>query len=101
MCLYPEVQRKAQAELDENLSITHSLPTFADRPNLPYVTAIVEETLRWQIVAPLGPCFLEHPHVPQFMTDILCAGVPHVVTEDDEYNGYFIPKGTLVLGNSW
>lgn len=22
-------------------------------------------------------------------------------SSDDEYNGYFIPKGTLVLGNAW
>lgn len=54
MCLCPEVQRKAQGELDKVLSTTHSLPTFADRPNLPYINAVVEECLRWQIVAPLG-----------------------------------------------
>ncbi|KAJ3569054.1 hypothetical protein NP233_g5306 [Leucocoprinus birnbaumii] len=81
MCLHPEAQRRAQAELDQVFSVTNALPTFADRPKLPYVTAVVEECLRWQIVAPLG--------------------VPHVLTEDDEYEGYFIPKGTLVLGNSW
>jgi len=81
MCLHPEVQKKAQMELDELLAMTHSLPTFADRPKLHYVNAIVEECLRWQIVAPLG--------------------LPHVLSEDDEYDGYFIPKGTLVIGNSW
>ena len=27
--------------------------------------------------------------------------VPHMSTADDEYDGYFIPKGTVVLGNSW
>ncbi|KAF9447106.1 cytochrome P450 [Macrolepiota fuliginosa MF-IS2] len=81
MRLHPEVQRRAQKELDELVSITHSLPTFADRSRLHYINAIVEEVLRWQLVAPLG--------------------VPHVLTEDDEYNGYFIPKGTIVIGNSW
>ena len=24
-----------------------------------------------------------------------------MVTQDDEYNGYFIPAGTLVVGNTW
>lgn len=27
--------------------------------------------------------------------------VPHVCSSDDEYDGYFIPKGTVVLGNAW
>ena len=28
-------------------------------------------------------------------------GVPHMATNDDEYNGYYIPKGTVVIGNGW
>ena len=27
--------------------------------------------------------------------------VPHMSTNDDEYDGYYIPKGTIVFGNSW
>lgn len=54
MCLHPEVQRKGQMELDKLIAVTHALPTFADRPRLHYINAIVEECLRWQIVAPLG-----------------------------------------------
>lgn len=57
MCLHPEVQRKGQMELDELIAVTHSLPTFADRSRLHYISAIVEESLRWQIVAPLGEWF--------------------------------------------
>ena len=26
-------------------------------------------------------------------------GIPHMSSEDDEYDGYFIPKGTLIIGN--
>ena len=28
-------------------------------------------------------------------------GVPHMSTNDDEYNGFYIPKGTVMIGNSW
>jgi len=28
-------------------------------------------------------------------------GTPHASTEDDEYEGHFIPKGTTILGNLW
>ena len=27
--------------------------------------------------------------------------VAHMASEDDEYRGYYIPKGAVVLGNSW
>jgi cytochrome P450 len=53
MVLYPQVQRKAQAEIDAVVG-TDRLPNFADVPQLPYVTAILEEALRWHPVVPLG-----------------------------------------------
>ncbi|KAF5329779.1 hypothetical protein D9619_009098 [Psilocybe cf. subviscida] len=79
MAMYPDVQKKAQAELDAVIG-PQKLPEFVDRPSLPYVNALVMETLRWQLVLPL---------------------VPHRATEDDVYRGYFIPKGSVVLGNGW
>ena len=33
--------------------------------------------------------------------DIHRLAVPHMSTADDEYDGYLIPKGTLVMGNAW
>ena len=26
---------------------------------------------------------------------------PHMATNNDEYNGYYIPKGTIAFGNTW
>ncbi|KJA16391.1 hypothetical protein HYPSUDRAFT_193237 [Hypholoma sublateritium FD-334 SS-4] len=80
MATHPEVQRKAQAELDRVVGPVH-LPTFEDRYQLPYVEAIYRELLRWR--PPLTMC------------------VPHILTEDDYYKGYYIQKGTAVLANIW
>ncbi|KAI0071338.1 cytochrome P450 [Panus rudis PR-1116 ss-1] len=80
MVLYPEVQKKAQKELDSVLGI-EVLPNFHDRPSLPYIEAVVNETLRWHPVAPLN--------------------VAHRLTEDDFYNGYFLKEGSVVVANIW
>lgn len=53
MANYPEVQAKAQAEIDALIG-TDRLPTFADKSQLPYVNAIILELWRWQPVLPLG-----------------------------------------------
>ena len=53
MTLYPEIQRRAQAEIDAVVG-PDRLPCLDDRPNLSYVEAVVKETLRWNPVAPLG-----------------------------------------------
>ncbi|EIM85531.1 cytochrome P450 [Stereum hirsutum FP-91666 SS1] len=80
MTLFPNVQKKAQAEIDAVIG-HERLPTHADRERLPYVNALVTEVLRWNPVAPLG--------------------VPHRVMEDDIHDGYFIPKGTIIIANLW
>lgn len=53
MVLYPEVQKKAQAELDAVVGADR-FPTFEDRAQLPYVDAMVKEVLRWNPVVPMG-----------------------------------------------
>lgn len=45
MLLYPDVQRKAQAELDRVVG-SDRLPEFSDERSLPYITAVVQEVLR-------------------------------------------------------
>lgn len=49
----PEVQARAQAELDLVIGNTR-LPTFEDRSRLPYIDAMISEAMRWNPVTPLG-----------------------------------------------
>ena len=53
MLLYPDIQQKAQNELDIVIG-RDRLPTFEDRPRLPFIDAICKEVLRWHPVTPLG-----------------------------------------------
>ena len=80
MSLYPEAQKKAQAELDSVVG-KNRLPDLSDRDKLVYVNAILKELLRWMPPAPLG--------------------LSHSTLEDDEMCGYFVPKGTMLLANIW
>ena len=38
-------------------------------------------------------------HHHTILTDL--EAVPHMATDDDEYDGYYIPKGTIVFGSAW
>lgn len=80
MVMFPHVQYKAQEEIDRVVG-TDRLPSFDDRDGLPYVSAVVKETLRWWPIAPMG--------------------FPHAVDADIEYNGLHIPKGALLLPAVW
>lgn len=53
MALFPEVQKKAQDELDRVIG-RERLPRMKDREDLPYIEAVIKETLRWRPVAPTG-----------------------------------------------
>ncbi|KZV68640.1 cytochrome P450 [Peniophora sp. CONT] len=80
MAMNPAVQEKAFAEIEQVIG-SGRLPNFKDRSNLPYISSIVREVLRWNPPVPLG--------------------IPHLVREDDEYNGYYLPKGSIIVGNIW
>jgi cytochrome P450 len=53
LALFPQVQRRAQAELDAVVG-RDRLPTFDDRPRLPYIEALCKELMRWLMVTPIG-----------------------------------------------
>ncbi|KAF6752860.1 cytochrome P450 98A3 [Ephemerocybe angulata] len=77
---HPGIQKKAQEELDVFIG-SGRLPLISDRAQLPYVHALTKELSRWYTVVPLGAV--------------------HTSAEDDEYDGYFIPKGTFFIPNTW
>ena len=79
MAQYPDVQKKAQADIDQ--IALDRLPTPDDYESLPYIKAIIKEIARWRPVNPLG--------------------FPHRVAEDDVYENHLIPKGATVFGNIW
>ncbi|KAH9987386.1 cytochrome P450 [Russula vinacea] len=53
LVLFPQVQRRAQAELDVVIG-RDRLPTFDDRPRLPYIEALCKELMRWKMATPMG-----------------------------------------------
>ncbi|KAJ7631006.1 cytochrome P450 [Roridomyces roridus] len=81
MSIHPEIQQRAQAEIDRVTGHGQRLPLFTDRPQLAFIDYVCYELLRWNPVTPLG--------------------LAHYVTEEDEYRGFRIPKGTTVLPNVW
>ncbi|KAJ7575466.1 cytochrome P450 [Mycena floridula] len=79
MVMNPDVS-KIQAEIDDVVG-RDRLPTFEDRPNLPWVSAVMKEVMRWRPILPLS--------------------LPHVTTEDIIYQGMFIPSGTALYSSVW
>ncbi|KAJ3560613.1 hypothetical protein NP233_g10721 [Leucocoprinus birnbaumii] len=80
MLKYPEVQRKAQREVDSVVGFER-LPDYSDRENLPYLTAVLKEVIRWNPISPMG--------------------VPHLTNQDDVHEGYHIPKEAIVMANAY
>ncbi|KAK0492068.1 cytochrome P450 [Armillaria luteobubalina] len=77
---FPEVQRKAQEEMDRVLGDQRT-PTLDDFASLPYIQAVIKETHRFRPVAPLA--------------------IPHAMITTEAYHGYTIPKGATVFVNTW
>ena len=94
MSLHPEVQRKAQEEIDRVVGHDR-LPDAQDRKNIPYVDAIMREVMRLNPVTPLG-----ESQCGQAPLDLLtCAlAVPHRLKEDDVYEGMLVRRPSLLKG---
>ncbi|XP_024525444.1 flavonoid 3'-monooxygenase-like [Selaginella moellendorffii] len=77
---HPRVTSKAQDEIDSVVGRARTVQE-SDLPNLPYIEAIVKESLRLHPAAPLG--------------------LPHVNPKPVKLGGYTIPGGCKVLVNIW
>nr|WJQ78194.1 cytochrome P450 monooxygenase [Panus rudis] len=80
MSIWPDLGKKAQEELDRVVGSSRT-PQFSDFYDLPHVFAVTKETLRWIPVTPLA--------------------MAHLASEDDVYQGYHIPKDSLVMSSLW
>ena len=76
MTLHPSWQTAVHAEVASVLDSRNGIASLSDSPRLPVLRAAIKECFRWR------------PPVP--------AGVPHLLEQDDVYEGYFLPKGTIV-----
>ncbi|KXN81494.1 Fumitremorgin C synthase [Leucoagaricus sp. SymC.cos] len=75
---HPHVMKRAQHEIDTIVG-SERMPDFRDFESLVYIRAMIKEALRWHPFAPLA--------------------IPHATTEDDVYEGMFIPAGSTVIAN--
>ncbi|XP_074075223.1 cytochrome P450 2B6-like [Macrotis lagotis] len=73
---YPQVTEKVQEEIDQVIG-KNRFPELKDRANMPYTDAVIHEIQRF--------------------SDLLPLGLPHMVTEDTSFRGYFLPKGITVF----
>ncbi|XP_077230227.1 trimethyltridecatetraene synthase-like [Tasmannia lanceolata] len=77
---HPQIFEKATKELDKVIGKERWVEE-KDIPNLPFINAIMKETMR------------VHPSSPML--------APHFTREDSVIDGYDIPAGTRVLINTW
>uniref|UniRef100_A0A2P2I2W4 Cytochrome P450 2L1-like n=1 Tax=Hirondellea gigas TaxID=1518452 RepID=A0A2P2I2W4_9CRUS len=77
---YPQVTKKIQHEIDEVVP-RDRMVSLQDKPNLPYVEAFITEILRFSSLTGLN--------------------VEHTAMQDTTIEGYFIPKGTVVVNSNY
>ncbi|XP_053559500.1 cytochrome P450 2U1 [Bombina bombina] len=80
MCHHTDVQEKVQAEIDAVIGRDRP-PSLTDKAQMPFTEATIMEVQRMTVVVPLS--------------------VPHMASDTTVFQGYTIPKGSVVLANLW
>ncbi|XP_073530057.1 cytochrome P450 2C5-like [Phyllobates terribilis] len=75
MMKYPEIQKKVQSEIERVIGLAE--PQVSHRKDMPYTDAVIHEIQRFGNIVPTN--------------------VPHATTQDVNFRGYRIPKGTYVI----
>lgn len=123
LALYPEKQVRAHAEIDAIVGAGR-LPTLDDKGSLPYVDALIKESIRWHPAVPLS--MVRKPSIYGLHFDeieLVSLGLARRTAQDDVYGGkqtviwasrrgilplirqnligHFIPKGAIIIPNIW
>nr|DBA28869.1 TPA: hypothetical protein GDO54_009159 [Pyxicephalus adspersus] len=80
MCLHPDKQEKVQAEIDAVIGRDRH-PSLTDKISMPFTEATIMEVQRMTVVVPLS--------------------IPHMASENTVFQGYTIPKGSVIVPNLW
>ena len=77
---HPRVQMKLHCEMEEVIG-KNRLPSLSDRSHLPYLEAVIHETLRLASPTPLS--------------------IPHRAVRNTRLRGFTVPKDSSVIFNLW
>ncbi|XP_077147725.1 cytochrome P450 2K1-like [Ranitomeya variabilis] len=75
MMKYPEIQNKVQREIERVIGLSE--PKVSHRKDMPYTDAVIHEIQRFGNIVPNN--------------------LPHATTQDVNFRGFFLPKGTHVM----
>ena len=80
MVTHSHVAKKIQDEIDKTVGSSR-MPNSSDRQNMHYTMATIYEILRY--------------------TTPIAVNFPHRASKNHEFEGYFVPKHSIILANHW
>lgn len=100
MAAHPEIQKKAQAEVDRVFGSEGVQNPYINMEELPYLQACLLEVSSGASTIIYLPSVADGNQLVRWRP-VFPLAIPHATTQDDQYQGYTIPKGTTVFMNVW